>query len=215
MLKPATNWYEILCISPDANKIQINKAFRKLAHQFHPDKNPYKENANEQFQLIKEAYQILSDEVLRAAFDKQLSLNTNNQYQYYQNAQELIAAVKKLNAEIQLQNIFFIDRDLLLFQLLTFISKNNLQLLQSNLNGVYVELMLQEQFNLAKYLPFKICTPLFKNWISITNNNAILKKQVESFIQKKRMNHLWEIIKPIMAILLSIIIVTFIYLSQQ
>lgn len=215
MLKPTTNWYEVLGISPNANKIQINKAFRKLAHQFHPDKNPVKENATEQFQLIKEAYQILSDEVLRTAFDKQLSLNVPNQFHYYQNAQELITAVKKLTGEIQLQNMFFIDRDLLLFQLQTFISTNNIQLLQSNPNGVYIELMLQEQFNLAKHLPFKMCTPLFKNWLTITNKNAILKKQVELFIQKKRMNYIWEIMKPIVAILLSMIMAIFIYLSQQ
>ena len=48
--------YEILGISMDANDKSIRKAFRKLARQFHPDKNPGDPTANKKFVLVNKAF---------------------------------------------------------------------------------------------------------------------------------------------------------------
>lgn len=59
--------YEVLCVSKDATASEIKKAYRKLALQWHPDKNL--ENlleAKEQFQLVQNAYEVLSDPQERA-----------------------------------------------------------------------------------------------------------------------------------------------------
>ncbi len=62
----ANDYYKILGISKDATKDDIKKAFRKLAHQYHPDK----QGGNEaKFKEINEAYQILSDDSKRASYD--------------------------------------------------------------------------------------------------------------------------------------------------
>jgi hypothetical protein len=57
------NYYELLCIHPNASKDDIKKAYRKQALLFHPDKmKPHmKEEASAHFQLISEAYEVLSD----------------------------------------------------------------------------------------------------------------------------------------------------------
>jgi len=60
------NYYDILGINKGATKDDIKKAFRKLAHQYHPDKK----SGNEQkFKEINEAYQVLSDDKKRAEYD--------------------------------------------------------------------------------------------------------------------------------------------------
>ena len=52
-----TDYYKILGIKPDASIREIQRAYRKLALQWHPDKNPRnQQEAEEKFKLISEAY---------------------------------------------------------------------------------------------------------------------------------------------------------------
>ncbi len=63
------DYYKILGIEPDASVKEIKKAYRKLAHQYHPDMNP-DQGAAAKFKEVAEAYQVLKDEKLRAEFDE-------------------------------------------------------------------------------------------------------------------------------------------------
>lgn len=62
--------YEVLGVSRGASLDEIKKAYRKLAIQFHPDKNPGNSEAEEKFKEIAEAYAILSDQDKRARYDR-------------------------------------------------------------------------------------------------------------------------------------------------
>lgn len=62
--------YEILGVAKNATQDEIRKAYRKLAMKFHPDRNPDSTDAEEKFKEAKEAYEILSDEQKREAYDR-------------------------------------------------------------------------------------------------------------------------------------------------
>ena len=64
------DYYEVLGINRDASDDEIKKAYRKLAMKFHPDRNPDNPKAEEQFKEAKEAYEILSDQQKRGAYDQ-------------------------------------------------------------------------------------------------------------------------------------------------
>ena len=64
------DYYEVLGIEKTASKDEIKKAYRKQAVQFHPDKNAGDKEAEEKFKAATEAYEVLSDEKKRAAYDK-------------------------------------------------------------------------------------------------------------------------------------------------
>lgn len=65
-----TAYYDLLEVSTGATGLEIKKSYRKLAIKYHPDKNPGNEEAAETFKRISEAYQVLSDEQLRAKYDQ-------------------------------------------------------------------------------------------------------------------------------------------------
>lgn len=64
------DYYDVLGVSKDASASEMKKAYRKLAIKFHPDKNPDDKEAEEKFKELGEAYEALSDEDKRAAYDR-------------------------------------------------------------------------------------------------------------------------------------------------
>ncbi len=64
------DYYDVLGVATGASKDEIKKAYRRLAIQYHPDKNPGNKQAEEKFKEASEAYEVLADERKRPAYDQ-------------------------------------------------------------------------------------------------------------------------------------------------
>ena len=64
------DYYQVLGVSQGAGDAELKKAYRQLAMQFHPDKNPGDKKSEERFKEVSEAYAVLSDPDKRAHYDR-------------------------------------------------------------------------------------------------------------------------------------------------
>jgi molecular chaperone DnaJ len=64
------DYYEVLGVAKGADADTIKKAYRKIAMQFHPDRNPGNKEAEEKFKEAAAAYDVLSDAEKRAQYDR-------------------------------------------------------------------------------------------------------------------------------------------------
>lgn len=64
------DYYEVLGVDKNVDAQALKKAYRKLAMQYHPDRNPDNKEAEEKFKEISEAYEVLSDDTKRQTYDQ-------------------------------------------------------------------------------------------------------------------------------------------------
>src|SRR5689334_23631488 len=64
------DYYKTLGVGKNATDEEIKKAYRKLARQYHPDRNPGNKKAEERFKEISQAHDVLSDPEKRKAYDR-------------------------------------------------------------------------------------------------------------------------------------------------
>ncbi len=81
-----TNYYDILGVSKTAEKAEIKKAYKKLALQYHPDRNK-ETGAEERFAKIAEAYDVLSNDEKRRQYDQFGSYDNSSFQNQYNNGQ--------------------------------------------------------------------------------------------------------------------------------
>jgi len=74
------DYYKILGVGKNATETEIKKIYRKLAMQYHPDRNPGDKSAEEKFKKINEAYAVLGDKDKRAQYDQFGSAGFHQRY---------------------------------------------------------------------------------------------------------------------------------------
>lgn len=86
------DFYEVLGVEKTATVEEIKKAYRKLAMQYHPDRNPDNKEAEEKFKEATEAYEALSDTDKRARYDRfgHQGMRSND-FGHYENAQDIFS----------------------------------------------------------------------------------------------------------------------------
>ena len=209
------NWYAVLSVPSTASTQEIRQAYRRLAHQYHPDKNPENDQSSLHFQLIKEAYEVLSNPARRSAYDRLVYLGNTLQNipEIYNTPAELTAAANRLYQQVMRENQFFINRDWLMAACMELLSAENRQLLIGARDQIVTAHFLKIQFKLAGFLTYSQNLILQVEWNRLCSEYPTEQSAVVAHMRNKKRAHIWEQYSVPAAILIGLIIVTLIFLS--
>ena len=200
--------YQILQVSHSASPEEIKRSFRKLAVQYHPDKNQGDSIAEERFKEIKEAYEILYNTQKRQEYHYKRFASV---YEYSILTPGFILKqcleLKKFTSVIQ---HYHINYDLLTHQIKEILSEQSLAVLEKendlSLNKNILQLMIDTSDPLP-YPYFLTIAPLLLSLSKNEKNNAT----IQSIILYKKRVYTFEKYKLLIAVIIASIICILIY----
>lgn len=125
---PLKDYYQLLQVKPGSDIAAVKKAFRKLAHAYHPDKKGLNKANHDYFTSIQEAYSTLTDPEKREKYHYQrwLEKASGNEFDHALNAPEILKLFLQVEKNISQENYFNIDAFRMGRQLLTLFSTDRL-----------------------------------------------------------------------------------------
>jgi len=212
------DYYKILEVTPVATYAEIKKSYRRLALQYHPDKNFGNQLYEAKFREIQEAYSVLSD------------LKQREEYNYRRKT-EAQAEKKKATPPVTPQTILnqtidfkkkiaVLDPDrmnkLALYQQIqTILTRSNIAILQKHNDQRINRRIIEEILFCSRFLPFahveKICFQL----TSIAGTDNALYRRIYNFSKEVRNMAYWNKYKFIVAFLFAIVLCIAIYLASS
>lgn len=206
------DYYQILRVIPSATTAEIKKSYRLLAMEFHPDKNPSIQAA-EQFTLIKEAYAILSHPTERKKYDATLFSETYSNIRIATTPEEVRDMSKELVGRVQLMNPDRINRDKLVLDMEAVLSVYHIQLLEKWKDEKQNKLLVEDLLYCMQYVDRPACLRLTKMMYTIDGISFQAQQQIGQFLRSYQRNYYWEKYKILLALLLAIMVCYLIYRS--
>jgi len=191
---PVKDYYEILDLSYSATGEDIRRAFRKLAFQFHPDKNLDDITAEEKFKEIQEAYFILSDDERRQAYHLKSKYPLVNKRHVPKpvTAFGILNRCQKLNDKIAEMDIFRMSQQALYEEIMMLVSDKNIDIIQKNGDENIARQVIDELMKSSRPLAFEYIEPINTRLAILagTNNEAIT--QIYDHTKKRLRFSYWE-----------------------
>ena len=200
--------YQILELEPSASLVEIKKAYRRLAHHYHPDKNPGDPYAAAQFAAIKESYEILSNPGKKEIYLQQRWYNQSigkKKTQGIATPVSILKQILELEKYVSRLDIHRMDKSGLHDYLQSILSGENLLILQSFGDQAINKEVIVFSMRISRLLAPAHVTLITEKLIQLTDN-ATLKNQLHQFCARVHRANRWERYKPF-ALLLIVILV--------
>ncbi|CAN5243594.1 hypothetical protein BH11BAC6_BH11BAC6_14190 [soil metagenome] len=205
------DYYTVLGIKHTASTEEIKRSYRRLAHKYHPDKNPGDIISENVFTNIAEAYRVLSDVKERAIYNAKRFYNYSEQHETT-TVETILRDALKLKQLTERADPFRLNQDALLQQVETILSAHNIALLQhekqNTINTQVAEAVLAACYLLDFHPYCKVHTKLIE--LSPTNN--LLKEKILVFYTAKQKTDKWNRYKVVLAVLLAVLLCVIIFI---
>ncbi|GAB3421687.1 J domain-containing protein [Niabella aquatica] len=202
----AVDYYQILQIPPSADIAEIKAAYRKLAHLYHPDKNPDNKSSRAYFDLIKEAYETLSNAGKKEKYLQERWLAKAYGHpleQPIKTPEHILKQVLLASDQIRKMDIYRMNKDGVGTELNLLLSEENISLLNEFNEMPVNDAIVKELLYMVTVLPASVQTGLFKTLRLINSNYAEAIKNKEEELEGKIF---WETWKPAFIILIVVLL---------
>ena len=202
----ALDYYQILQIEPSADLTETKAAYRRLAHHYHPDKNPDNQSAQAYFALIKEAYETLSNPGKKEKYLQERWLVKANAGSFERPAntpEQILKTVLSASAQMSRLDVYRLNKEGIISELDHLLSAENLTTL-NDFNELSVnDAIVRELIATATQLPTPVQIHLLK---SLQRINSTYSETLKTKLQESESRIFWETWKPAFVILLVILI---------
>ena len=224
---PSRDYYMVLNVKPEATAAEIKTAYRKLALQYHPDRNAGNFQTESLFKEINEAYGVLSNEQKRDDYNhlreaNRTRVNTTSQSSHTntQNTQRqrppvtgktILFHCTHLRDVVEKSNPFAINSDSLFAKIENILSDFHLQILLTENKRVIISQVIYELLVCCRPLPQNYYNAVTPRLYQLAGTDAIMKNAIQQAIKQKRQDFFWHKYKFWWVLIVTLIICLLIY----
>jgi molecular chaperone DnaJ len=204
------DYYRILNVKVSASAKDIKAAYRKLAMQYHPDRNPDDALAAAIFADAAEAYHILSDVEARKKYNYQRHITAEEEYQRpVETIEALTERIKKINAYVKQSDPFRFNKAALLYSVKQ-ILPDDIRILVT-VNTYALKIFLEEINSTAKYFSSFQTKQLIELLQPFYESNAWLQQSLSTLQQQQEKAERWDKYKVILAVIIAMVLCLLIF----
>lgn len=208
------NHYQVLQVFPGSSTLEIKKAYRKLAHRFHPDKNPGDNEMAVRFLEILQAYEILTDPEKRLVYDRQQGFPSPDELASA-DPRAILRQAGVLRKYLSNINLHSLDRDALVYQLEKILSERNINLLLQSEEPGMVTSFFTEIMDIAQHLDFLRIRRLLDRLSMLTAYDPELSRNLEFRLYTKKREYLTQRYLPLFVLVITLLLCWMIYLAGK
>lgn len=212
------DYYSILELPPSASGDEIKKAFRRLAHEYHPDKKNNDPYAAAQFATIKEAYEILSNPVKKEYYLQQRWYAQSIGKKIKQETITPVSVLKQtleLNRYVARLDVHRMDHQGLFDYMENILADSTIDTLNSfnepSVNKEIVQMMIKS----GRVLPYALATLLAERLRNLKTDDPSTIEQIDQFVRRHKQAAYWEKRKVWIILLITLLICLGIFLTSK
>jgi curved DNA-binding protein CbpA len=208
------DYYKILELPTTATLQEIKRAFRRLAQQYHPDKNNGSHLAAAQFREIQEAYKTLSDPKQREAYHYQRWYVRSTGKPFASaplTAGTILQECRLLQQYVASMNMFHLRFDAVSLHIRELLSANAINMLLEQKATAINREIIQSVLTSARPLPKKFFLTIAELLLQLAGDDATSHAFIEEALKDKKQRHVWDKYKWVLMLVVTALICWLIY----
>jgi molecular chaperone DnaJ len=208
------DYYKILELPTTASLQDIKRSFRRLAQQYHPDKNDGSHMAAAHFREIQEAYKTLSDPKKREAYHYQRWYVRSTGKPFASaplTPTHILQECRLLQQYVASMNMFHLRFDAVSLHIRELLSENAMGMLLEQKNVAVNREIIQSVLTSIQPLPKKYYIPIANLLLQLAGDDATTRSTIEQALTNKKQRHIWDKYKWVLMLVITALICWFIY----
>ena len=208
------DYYKILELPTTATLPEIKRSFRRLAQQYHPDKNDGSHMAAAHFREIQEAYNVLSNPKKREAYHYQRWYVRSTGKPFASaplTPGRILQESRLLQQYVASMNLFHIRFDAVSLHIRELLTENAMGILHEHNDKNVNREIIQNILQAAQPLPKKFYLPIAALLLQLASDDATAQEYIEQALLLKKQRHLWDNYKWVLMLVITALICWLMY----
>ena len=208
------DYYKILELPTTATLPEIKRSFRRLAQQYHPDKNDGSHMAAAHFREIQEAYNVLSNPKKREAYHYQRWYVRSTGKPFASaplTPDRILQECRLLQQYVASMNMFHIRFDAVSLHIRELLTENAMGVLHEHNDKEINREIIQSILQAAQPLPKKFYMPIATLLLQLAGDDATAQDYIEQALLLKKQRHVWDNYKWVLMLVITALICWLMY----